>query len=146
MTTPTDTISQVILIGLAAGILMAIFAWRSARFASRIFLAGVAICLLVPSSILFVGRNPWVIDARFRTFQLFYWNIRIGMSRDEVLAEMREWYPPDQLRKLPTLAEDSATQLKIRMTPETPAEPTPEGIILKMQDGRVIGKDYSPAG
>ncbi len=140
MTSTTDTITQVILVGLVAGVLMAICAWRSARTASRVFLGVVAFCLLVPSAILFAGRNPWLIDARFRTFQLFYWNIRIGMSRDEVMGEMRNWYPQDQPHQPPGVAENSATQLKFFMTP---AESDHESIILKMQDGRVIGKDYS---
>jgi dihydropteroate synthase len=140
MTTATDTITQVILVGLVAGVFMAICAWKSERLASRVFLGVVAFSLLVPSAILFVGRNPWLIDARFRTFQLFYWNIRIGMSREEVMGEMTNWYPPDQPQKPPGVAENSATQLKLFITP---AEADHESIILRMQDGRVIGKDYS---
>ncbi|MEO5914216.1 MAG: hypothetical protein ABIS50_08290 [Luteolibacter sp.] len=144
MSTSTDSVTQVILVGLVAGVLFAIFAWRSTGITGRVFFGLVAACLLVPSGILIVGKNPWLIDARFRTFQIFYWNIRVGMSREEVLAEMRNWYPPDQSNKPPTIADDSATKLEFFMTPESTAEPDHEGIVLKMQDGRVMGKEYAP--
>lgn len=142
MNSTSETITQVILASLVAGILLATVAWRSRSGVAKVFLGLAAACFLVPGAILFLGRNPWLIDARYRTFQLFYWNIRIGMSRGEVLTEMRNWYPTDQQRMAPEILADSAGRLEFRMNPESETAEDHEGILLKMQDGRVVEKSY----
>ena len=142
MNSTSESITQVILVGLLAGLLLATFAWRSQRMVTKAFLGVVAACFLVPSAILFIGRNPWIIDARYRTFQLFYWNIRMDMSRQEVIAEMQNWYPADQPRMAPKIKEDSADKLEFEMNPESETKMDHEGIVLQMQGGHVIGKSY----
>jgi hypothetical protein len=142
MNTTSENITQVIVVGLLAGLVFGILAWRSSRFFARCLLGMVAAALLIPSSILFLGRNPWIIDARYRTFQLFYWNIRMDMSRQEVIAEMRNWYPTDQPRMLPKLIQDSADKMEFQMNPESETAQDHEGIILKMLEGRVVDKSY----
>lgn len=140
MPSPNDTNTQVMLIGLIASGIAAVFAWRSRSGFGRLVMALVALCLLAPSAIIFVGQNPWLIDARSRTFQTTYWYIRIGMGRDEILAEIRSLYPPNGERKPPIILEDSATSMQIQMNPEESSQPSREIITLKMQDGRVMGK------
>ena len=142
MNSSSDTTTQVILVGMLAGLLLATFAWRSRRMVTKVFWGLVAACFLIPSAILFIGRNPWLVDARYRTFQLFYWNIRMDMSRQEVIAEMQNWYPPDEPRMAPKIEEDSADKLEFKMNPESNTLKDHEGIVLKMQEGRVIGKSY----
>ncbi len=65
------------------------------------------------------------------------------MTRDEVLALMNRSYPPGEPRLRPVIMEDSASKLGFFMNPEDAPEPDREGISLKMDDGRVIAKDYS---
>ena len=142
MNSSSETITQVIIVGLLAGLLLATLAWRSRRMITKVFLGLVAACFLVPSAILFIGRNPWLIDARYRTFQLFYWNIRMDMSRQEVIAEMQNWYPADQPRMAPKIKEDSVNKLEFEMNPESETKMDHEGIVLQMQGGHVIGKSY----
>ena len=142
MNTSSENITQVIGVGLLGGLVFGILAWRSSRFFARCFLGLVAASLLIPSGILFLGKNPWIIDARYRTFQLFYWNIRMDMSRQEVIAEMRNWYPTDQPRMLPKLIQDSADKMEFQMNPESETAQDHQGITLKMLDGRVVDKSY----
>ncbi len=142
MTSPSTTIDQAILIGMISGGIIGICAWRSSRLLLRLFLFIASLSILAPSAIALVGKNPWLVDSRFRIYQFFYWNIRIGMSREEVFAEMNNWYPKVESHKPPTTALDTAYQLKFYMTQENPGEPQHEAILLKMLDGRVIGKEY----
>lgn len=143
MNVTEDSHAQVILIGLVAGGLVGVISWRSRRTFVRLILGMLAVCLLVPSAVLFVGKNPWLVDARFRTFKMAYWYIRIGMSRDEVLREIRDLYPADGRQEAPVIVEDTASTLRIQMNTGDPPEHIRDFITLTMQDGRVMGKNQS---
>jgi hypothetical protein len=108
-------------------------------------MAGVAaLVLLLPAAYVFVSFNPWLVDARFRTYRAFYRDIREGMTRDEVLAALERRYPGTGARQPPKIMEDSPERLGFFMNPETSREPNCEGIFLQFEHGRVIGKSYSP--
>lgn len=134
----------VILVGVIAGILFAIFAIRSQRFVPRFALTLVALCLLLPSGLLFVARNPAIVDVRYRTFRLLYWNFGIGMSREEVFASLAKRYPPGHEAKAPRVVVDNGSTLEFVMTPDYTGLPANERIILKTDAGVVTGKDYLP--
>jgi hypothetical protein len=137
------TTGEIAVAGLIAGLFVAVFAWRSRNLLVRLIWAVVALCILVPSGILTVGMNPWLVDARYRTYRLFYWSIQKGMTRDEVLALMNRTYPAGEDRLRPIIVDDSGSKLGFFMNPENAPEPDREGISVKMDDGRVVGKDYS---
>lgn len=129
-----------------AGLLISLFAgwvaWRSQSVLSRLLLLALSISLLIPSAILGVGMNPWLVDARYRSYQLFYWSIQRGMDRTEVMASLDTRYPVDGLRLKPRITEDSATRLSFVMNPEKSPDPDRETITLKMEAGKVVGKEY----
>jgi hypothetical protein len=88
--------------------------------------------------------NPWLLDARHRTYREFYWSIRREMTREEVMTVMNRFYPPGDERKSPITVENSGSQLSFRMDPEGKTEPKNETILIRMDDGRVTGVDYIP--
>ncbi len=135
----------IVIAGLVASAIAGIFVWRSRSFAGRLFSVLMTLCFLVPSGILLVGMNPWLVDARFRTYKLFYWNLRSGMSRQEVLDTMNRHYPAGAPRQRPFIRQDSASQLDFHMNPEQGAETDHDEISLEMEEGIVIRKSYSHA-
>ena len=86
--------------------------------------------------------NPWLVDARYRTYLKFYWSIRQNMTHAEVMAVMTDFYPPNDVRSAPILIEDNSVSLSFYMHPEDKSEPNTEGIFLKMEDGRVLDTRY----
>lgn len=136
--------NHLVIAGLVISIIVGWLAWRSSGVISRLLMLALAIALLVPSTILGIGMNPWLVDARYRSYRQFYWSIQRGMSRQEVMDGMERRYPLTGPRKRPNLLEDSATSLSFAMHPETAGEPNRETIALKMQAGEVTGKNYLP--
>ncbi len=110
----------------------------------RLFLISITLCFLVPTAILITGMNPWLLDARYRTYLEFYWSLRKNMTRAEVMAVMSDFYPPGDVRLPPILTEDTATTISFYMNPEKQSEPNQERIFLKMEDGRITGTRYVP--
>lgn len=135
---------QLVVAGLVISLFAGWVAWRSQSVLSRLLLLGLSISLLIPSAILCVGMNPWLVDARYRSYQLFYWGIQRGMDRSEVLANLDTRYPVDGPRLKPRIIEDSATRLSFVMNPEKLPDPDRETITLKMEAGKVLGKEYLP--
>ena len=132
-----------IIAALAASI-AAGFAFRASATALRIILIAVAILCALPALYLFVLLNPGLIDARFRTYNAFYRDIREGMTRDEVFALVDRHYPPDGARQRPKVMSDEPAHLGFFMSPESSREPNCEGIFLRLSGGRITKKDYSP--
>lgn len=133
-----------ILAGGIGGLLFAILAIRGQRLLMRFFFAAVSLCLLLPAGLLFVARTPAIMDARYRTFQLFYWNLGIGMNRDQVFSALAEWYPPGQEPAAPRIVIDNGNSLEFVMTPDASRLPANERIVLKTEAGLITGKDYIP--
>lgn len=132
----------VILVGMIAGVLFAIFAYRSRRRMTRLFLALVALCLFIPSGLLCVAKYPAIVDPRFRTYLLFYWDLGSGMNHSEVLASLAKWYPIGQESRPPRVVVDNGRTLEFVMTPDFSGVPANERIVLKMEAGLVTGKSY----
>lgn len=144
MSPPSHSSTQIIIVGLVASLITARFAWQSRSAISRLFLITITLCFLVPTGIVINGMNPWLLDARYRTYREFYWSLRKNMSRTEVMAVMNEFYPPGEARSAPTMVEDTASRLGFYMHPEKKSEPTQEAIFLEMEEGRVTRTQYIP--
>ncbi len=134
---------QIVIAGLVASAIAGRLAWRSRTLTTRFLLTSLTMCFLVPSGILVAGMNPWLIDARLRTYRLFYWDIRNGMNRQEILAVMDRHYPAGESRTRPIFRQESITKLTFQLAAEGSAEPAKEEISLQMEEGRVIRKDYT---
>ena len=132
----------------AAGVLIAFLLLLgtiiSLKGGARIGIAGLALVLLVPAAWFFTALNPWLTDARFRAYRSFYQDLKPGMTRNEVLAQVASHYPTSGERKAPKVMEDTPERLGFFMNPEHSREPNCEGIFLTLRDGKVMSKGYSP--
>ena len=144
MSPPVHSTTQLIIVGLIASAIAARFAWRSRSGVARFFLTILTLCFFVPTGILVAGMNPWLLDARYRTYLKFYWSLRQNMTHAEVIAVMNDFYPPDDVRSLPIIVQDSSSVLSFYMNPETKSEPNKEEIFIKMEEGRVTATRYIP--
>ena len=142
MSATTHSMDQVILVGLVVGVIAAILTWRSGGGLRRLILGLVAVGALTPSIILYVGRNPWLVDARYRTFMMLWWNIRIGMTQEEVQNQIKSLYPPNGQQKPPLFYPVAAGKMEIQLAPEVNDTPGHESIILKIQGDQVLGIKY----
>ena len=109
-----------------------------------VMLVVLALLFLTPAGYVLIALNPQLVDGRFGTYKRFYRDIRIGMTRDQVLALMERRYSADGPRMRPKIIDDSPEGLGFFMNPETSREPNCEGIFLTLEQGRVTKKAYSP--
>jgi len=130
--------------GVIIGFLLFVMAIGTLKDGARIGVAVIGILLLVPSAWFFTALNPWLTDARFRAYRSFYQDLKPGMTRSEVLARLASHYPASGERKSPKVMKDTPDALGFFMNPEHSREPNCEGIFLKLQDGKVASKSYSP--
>lgn len=117
------------------------------RVRSRAAKAGlISLTLVALVSVFWVlnGFLPEVFDARFRAYRAFYCDIEAGMTRADVFATLDRRYPRSGPRQLPKVMADEPDELGFFMNPEGSIEPNCEGIFLKMENGRVVKKEYSP--
>lgn len=103
----------------------------------------LATMILSTSGAVLIAFHPELADARYRTFKAFFRDIRIGMTRKQVLSIMDHHYPAEGRRKRPKIQGDTAEGLGFFMNPETSSEPKCEGILLSLERGRVVSKLYS---
>jgi len=130
--------------GLLAALVSVVIAWRAeSRLVTAVMLV-LALVFAAPAAYVFVALNPELVDGRFRTYKAFYADIQIGMSREQVLAAMERRYPKGGPRQRPKVIPDDVSELGFLMNPERSREPNCEGILLKLEDGRVLSKRYSP--
>lgn len=118
-------------------------ALRVVRFWVKALLGLLALVILLPSAGLVVALHPEWIDGRFRTYRAFYEDIRVGMDRAEVMRLLERHYPAAGPRQRPKIVTDEPGRLDFFMNPERLPEPNCEGIFLKLNRGRVVGKEYS---
>jgi hypothetical protein len=113
---------------------------------ARITLSLLFLLLMVPPLYVFAALNPWLVDARFRTYRAFYHDIQIGMTRAEVMAVMDRHYPTNGPRQRPIFLGDAddGSGFGFFMNPEASQEPNCESIFLRLHDGKVSGKTYLP--
>lgn len=110
----------------------------------RVLMIVLALVFLLPAAYVFLAFHPELVDGRFHTYKAFYSDIQIGMTRDEVFAVIDRRYPKTGARQRPKVMDDTPDSLGFFMNPETSREPNCEGIFLKLENGKVKSKDYSP--
>jgi len=130
--------------GAVGALLAVICACQVSGKVPQITLLALAAALLVPALYLAQALHPEIIDARFRTYKAFYRDIRIGMTKAEVLQVLDRRYPSPGRRQRPTVMEDKPERLGFFMNREVSKGPNCEGIFLTLKEGRVTSKQYSP--
>jgi hypothetical protein len=138
------SIFLIAVIGAVGALLAIVCACRVSGRLPQITLFALAAVLLVPALYLVQALHPEIIDRRFRTYKAFYRDIRVGMTKSEVLAVLDRRYPKLGPRHRPTVMEDKPERLGFFMNPEGSKDPNCEGVFLTLQEGRVTGKHYSP--
>lgn len=131
-------------VGLLIASVLVLYACRARSRLTTALLLFFALVFAMPAIYLFLDFHPELIDGRFRTYKAFYGDIKVGMTRDQVIAAMDARYPQTGKRQRPKIMEDTPNRLGFFMNPETSREPNCEGIFLSLQNGRVVSKDYSP--
>ena len=131
------------IIGGIFAIIAGLIAIRSKSTASRLLMILLALLLLLPTGLVIVNHNSWLVDARFRAYRSFHRDIEYGMTRQQVIELLHRHYPAGGPRRTPNIVEDSPTRLGFFMNPEESREPNCEGIFLTMTDGRVTNVSYS---
>ncbi len=109
----------------------------------RVALSAFALALLSPSFLVVMVFYPWLIDSRFRVYRSFYQDIKIGMTRNEVLELAKHHYPKGGPREFPIVMSDEPNHLGFFMNPEGDRQPNCEGIFLDFKEGRVVSVSYS---
>jgi hypothetical protein len=135
-----------ILIGVGSmvvALIAVVIACRTSNGMVRLLAFAVTLIALVPAIFLIAALNPWLTDARFRTYRAFYQDIEVGMSKSEVQKLLAEHYPTNGARGYPQTVYDDATQLGFFMNPEHSREPNCEGIFLSVSNNIVMSKRYS---
>jgi hypothetical protein len=131
----------------AAGAILALVAVVIARLARsggvKALMAVLTVVFLLPAGYVFLAFHPELVDGRFRTYEAFYRDIQIGMTREQVYSALEHHYPKGGPRQPPKILNDTPEGLGFFMNPETSAEPNCEGIFLTLQAGRVTQKVYS---
>ena len=109
---------------------------------SRLFFILCGSGVLIPSTFFFLALNLWIIDARFRTYRSFYYDIEVGMTKEEVLNVLIKNYPRDGARERPIIMSNEEDKMGFFMNSEENT-PIAEGIFLELKDGVVVKKRYS---
>lgn len=130
-------------IGAGAALAALVVAWLVRSSVVKAMMILMALVFMVPAAYVFVGLNPGLFDSRFRTYQAFYKDIELGMTREQVLTLLERHYPADGSRKRPKILNDTPDALGFFMNPETSTEPNCEGIFLTLEGGRVTKRVYS---
>jgi hypothetical protein len=131
-------------IGPLIALVLVVFACRAKSAFTTVLLLLFALVFTVPGIYLFLALHPELIDGRYRTYKAFYGDIKVGMTRDQVIAAMQGRYPQNGKRQRPKIMDDEADRLGFFMNPETSREPNCEGIFLGLTNGCVVSKTYSP--
>lgn len=122
--------------------------WEAARrFRGVAVKAGLGLLgtlLIGAGCFLVVAVNPWIADPQYRAYKRLYWDIDNGMTRAEVLKAVARRYPPGSRRTAPQLVQDDPVSMMFFMGVEGSQGPNCEGIFVKMEDGLVVSKHYSP--
>ena len=131
-------------VGALLALIAIVIACKARRWIVTAPMILLALVFITPSGYVFLAIHPELVDGRFRTYKAFYSDIRVGMTREQVLAAMEQRYPTNSPRKRPTIMDDTLTSLGFFMNPETSREPNCEGIFLTLDSNRVTKIEYSP--
>lgn len=132
------------MLGLAASLILLVAVFKVRSIGLRLVFVLLSVLTLAPLALVMASLFPEWVDARYRSYKVFYAEIQNGMTRDEVLALQSRLYPEGGPRQKPRIIMEDETSLTFFMHPEDSAEPNCEGIFLAFQDGRVTSKTYSP--
>ena len=144
MTISMHPIVLAAIIGVLLALGAIVVAGTTGSVALRIAMIAATLTLLVPAGLVLRALYPELLDNRFRTYKMFYADIHVGMTREQVFAALARHYPTNGVRKSPTILQDTPKALGFFMNPETSSEPGCEGIFLTMEEGRVANRKYSP--
>jgi len=143
MTHHVHPIILIAVFGALAAVVAIVIACRAKRKLVTALLIVLAVVFILPAGYVYLAFHPELVDGRFRTYKGFYNDIRVGMTREQVLALMDEHYPAGGPRKRPRIIGDTPRSLDFFMNPETSREPNCEGIFLMLEEGRVTRTVYS---
>jgi hypothetical protein len=129
-------------LGLVFASLLAVLAFRAARLLPRLLFGAAAIVLCLPGVYVFLAFHQELVDVRIRTYKAFYADVRVGMTRAEVLSLLERDYPKGGPRQLPKIVEDATERLSFCMSPENERDPNCEGIYVTFKEDRVTKKEY----
>ncbi len=145
MSSSTHPIFVLAVLGIVATVIMLITVFRVRSKGLKVLLVLIGIATLTPAGFVLVAMHPEWVDARFRSYKAFYDGIRLGMTRDEVMALQKQLYPEGGPRQKPRIMMDESNSLTFFMHPEDPDSPADcEAILLELKDGKVTAKTYSP--
>jgi len=130
-------------VGALAALAAIVIACRAKSGLITAIMVALALVFIAPAGCVFLAFHPELVDGRFRTYKRFYQDIKVGMTRDQVLAAMELRYPTNGPRKRPTIMRDTPEGLGFFMSPEASREPNCEGIFLTLEAGRVTKMVYS---
>jgi hypothetical protein len=130
-------------VSLALAVVAFVVAWHSRRMVLRCLLAVLGVGFLVFPALVADAVFPWVLDARYSAYRIFFKTIEVGVSRDEVMVVLNRCYPAGGPRLRPRMVEDKEERVSFHMNAEGPREPNCEAIILAMEHGKVRSKWYS---
>lgn len=131
-------------LGVVATVIMLITMFRVRSRGLKVLLVLIGLVTLAPAGLVLVTLYPEWVDARFRSYKAFYAGIRLGMTREEVLALQAQLYPASGPRQKPNIIMEDDRNVTFFMHPEDSTEPNCEGIFLAFKDGKVATKTYSP--
>lgn len=131
-------------VGVFFALVAGAFAYMARSGGIRALMIIVALVCMIPAVFVFLAFHPELVDGRFRTYKDFYSDIQIGMTKEEVLGLRDRRYPEGGTRKRPRVMDDTSESLGFFMNPESSREPNCEGIFLKLENGKVKSKTYSP--
>lgn len=135
---------HVVFIGIVASVILGFIAKNAQNWFPRLFFSLATLVVVVPTVIIIAGQNPWVIEPRYRAYKQFYWSIGRAMTRENVMEELDKRYADGSGRLRPTIVQDSDDRLCFHMNLEGGGGIEGEEILLKMEAGRVVGKEYLP--
>lgn len=126
-------------------LVMLVFAaacFRAKNALGRVTWALLALMCAVPAAWLFMAVYPELRDPRYKTYRAFYGDIQPGMSRAELDGLLDRHYPPRGARTRPSLGPESSGYVYLFMDPEGSKKRDIMGVLVKMQDGKVLDKEY----
>jgi hypothetical protein len=131
-------------LGLAATVIMLIIAFKVRSRGLKVLLVLISLLTLAPAGLVLRAVYPEWVDARFRSYKAFFADIRLGMTREEIMALQLQHYPAGGPRQKPSIIMEDDRSVTFFMHPEHSTEPNCEGIFLAFENGKLKAKTYSP--
>jgi hypothetical protein len=144
MSSSSHPIVILAVLGAVATVIMLITTFRVRSWGLKVLLVLIALVTLAPAGLVLYAMHPEWLDARYRSYKAFYEGIRLGMTREEIMALQTQLYPEGGPRHKPQIIIEDEKGLTFFMHPEHSTEPNCEGILLGFENGKLKSKTYSP--